>query len=87
MLFETSAHVVEIPNDLPISGSRGCKKLSCLRRRAEHLLQRINSSLQAGRVLGYDKAELAALEWAIEHIILYEGLLKKDPESVVLPQP
>lgn len=66
--------MVKIPERLPISGKPGSNKLSRLLRRAEYLQQRIGS---ANQDLAYDKAELAALEWAIEKIVLYEELLKK----------
>jgi hypothetical protein len=67
-----------IPERLPISGKKGSEKLNRLCRRAEHLRRRIDSVNQD---LSYDKAELAALEWAIKQIILYENLFKKGPEA------
>ena len=71
--------MVEIPERLPISGKKGSGNLIRLRRRSEHLQQRIES---ADHDLSYDKAEFMALEWAIKHIIMYEDLLKKEsPEA------
>ena len=68
-----------IPEKLPISGKKGSERLGRLVRRVEFLKTRIAQS--PGKDLGYDKAELSALEWTVEQIILYEGLLKKDPDE------
>ena len=69
---------VEIPRSMPISGRKGAIRLERLRRRAEYLQKRIQTT---GHELTYDMAEFAALEWVIRTMIMYEELLKKGPES------
>ena len=42
------------------------EKIDRLRKRADHLAQRILEAKAAGRDLSYDRSELSALLWAIE---------------------
>lgn len=72
--------IPEIPHKMPISGRRGSRKLETLRRRAEFLQSRITAATPE-KNMNYDKAELAAIEWAIKTIIMYEDLLKKGHEE------
>ena len=44
------------------------EKIDRLRKRADHLAQRILEAKAAGRDLSYDRSELSALLWAIEII-------------------
>jgi len=67
--------MVEIPLRLPVSGRVGSERLMRLRRRANFLKQRVDST-DADR--SFDKAERSALEWAIERIIVYEDQIKQE---------
>jgi hypothetical protein len=70
----------EIPQRMPISGRRGSIKLYRIRDKSVYLRRRLNSGeFGQGHAFHRAQAELAANEWAISAIIMYEECLKKGP--------
>jgi hypothetical protein len=74
---------IEIPDNLPLSGHKGSKKLEILEKRRKFVGERIKANQhRPAQARSYDEAEYSALKWAIQQIILLEQSIKgREPIS------